>query len=160
MKTCFLIAVGLSILGASGPLARATTNILNLYFTLAGKAPGGGLPWLTRTLQDGFQPNSVRLTFDAINLVGNEFVSAWYFNLNPDLNPTTLSFSLVSNPTALTVSSIGAGSNTFKAGSGGYYDLLVDFPTPPGAFSAKFTAGEKVIIDVTRSGGLSVGDFL
>ncbi len=116
-------------------------------------------PWLVLHLEDGFGPNTVRLTLDASGLSNVEFASNWYVNLNPALNATQLSFSIVSNPTALSLGDIRTGTNAFKADGDGHYDILFDFPPPPGSFPAKLTAGEKVVVDVTRIGGLSLSDF-
>jgi hypothetical protein len=103
----------------------------------------------------------VRVTFDAANLVDDEFISGWYLNLNPAFIPVELSFAIINpNPTDLTLTNIATGLNAFQADGNGRYDVFFDFPPPPGSFAAKFTSGEKVIVDVTRAAGLTVSDFL
>jgi hypothetical protein len=153
---CTLLVLLLSV-----PAAQSAVVTLNLNHLFSGVAPAGPNPWLTMKLEDGLAANTVRLTFDAKNLVGQEFVSGWYVNLNPALNPQQLSFAIVPpNPTQLTLNTITTGVNAYQANGNGRYDVLFDFPPPPGAFSAKFTSGEKVIVDVSRAGGLTVSDFL
>lgn len=132
---------------------------LTLDFVFSGDTPGGTPPlWLR--LQDGPGPNTVRVTLDAGGLVGSEFAAKWYLNLNPAYDPASLGFSLVSNPTALGLGDIQTAANAFKADGDGHYDILVDFPPPPGSFPAKLTAGEAVVLDITRAGGLTLSDFL
>jgi hypothetical protein len=142
------------------PSAIAATQLLPLNFVFSGSTPGAASPWLSATFEDGPLPDSVRLTLDATNLTGTEFAASWYFNLNPSLDPASLTFSFVSNPTALGLNNIHTGVNAFKADGDGHYDILLDFPPPPGSFAQKFTAGETVILDIQRVGGLTVADFL
>ncbi|HET7536902.1 MAG TPA: hypothetical protein VFJ90_10640 [Candidatus Didemnitutus sp.] len=143
-------------------LATSAAGIVEsvpLNFVFSGVNPTNSTPLILK-LEDGLTLNTVRLTMDATNLGSTEFVSEWYLNLNPAFTPGSLSFSLVSNPTALVLGDIGTGANAFKADGDGFYDVLFAFPPPPGQFSAKFTAGEKVVVDITRASGLSVADFL
>lgn len=148
-----------SALIVSLPAVQAATGLLELDYLFSGTAPVGATPALTVTFEDGLAPSTVRITLTALNLSADEFISAWYLNVSPSIDPTQLTFSLVSNPTQLTLGDIGKGTNAFKADGDGFYDLILDFPPPPGTFAAKFTAGEQVVVDVTRTGGLSVGDF-
>jgi hypothetical protein len=132
-----------------------------LNFTFTGTAAANPVP-LTLTLQDGLAPNTVRLTLDATNLSGNEFVSGWYINLNPAFDPSQLTFSFVSNPLppgVFTLSGIQTGTNAFKADGDGFYDILFSLPPPPGGFANEFHSGETMVVDVTRAAGLSVADF-
>jgi hypothetical protein len=133
---------------------------LNLNFVFSGTAPGGSSPWLTLNFQD-LAPNSVQLTFDAVNLPATgEFVSGWYVNFDPALDSdlSKLSFSIISNPTGLANSNISVGADAEPADGGGLYDILFGFPTS----GSTFTAGEKVVVDVSGTNGFSVNesDFL
>jgi hypothetical protein len=91
------------------------------------------------------------------NLVGTEFVSEWAFNLDPALNPASLGVTVVNNAASVP-NSVGLGTNWFKADGDGYFDILFDFPPPPGEFGGKFTAGETVIYDFTLA-GLAASSF-
>jgi hypothetical protein len=159
MKKIGKIMIGsLSLAALASPTSAAQTTI-PLNYVFSGTAPAAASPWLSLILQD-INPTTVRLTMDATGLSNQEFVSAWYVNFNPSLSATGLNFSIIQNPTQLTVVDIGKGTNAFKADGDGFFDILFDFPPPPGSFAAKFTDGEKVIVDVSRAGGLSIADFL
>ena len=56
-----------------------------------GTAPAGAPPWIRVTITD-VAADTVTVAFNNINLVGTEFVSKMYVNLNPALNATGLSF--------------------------------------------------------------------
>ncbi len=160
LKTFFLSLFALAVPALSVNASVATMNLEYIFSGLPTQ-PQGTLPWLSVKLEDGggLAANTVRLTFDATNLYGTEFASHWYMNLKPALNAGDLSLSLVANPTGLTLSNIEKGVNAFKADGDGYYDLHFDFPPPPGNFASKFTTGEKFVVDVSLTNGLSVSDF-
>jgi hypothetical protein len=160
MNTRHLLFFGALFAGVALPRAGAAMTTLNLNFVFSGTAPGGSQPWLTLAFQD-VAPNTVQLTFNAVNLpAAGEFVSGWYFNFNPalDLDLTKLSFSIVSNPTGLTNSNISVGADAFGADGDGLYDMLFSFPTS----GSTFTSGKKVVVDVSGTNGFSVNesDFL
>jgi hypothetical protein len=157
--TRHLLFLSLVFAGVALPRAGAAITTLNLNFVFSGTAPGGSQPWLTLNLQD-MAPNTVQLTFDAVNLPATgEFVSGWYMNFNPALDSdlSKLSFSIISNPTGLTKSNITVGTKD-AADGGGYYNFEFDFPTS----GSTFTSGEKVVVDVSGTNGFSVNesDFL
>ena len=159
MITRHLLFLSLVFAGVALPRAGAAITTLNLNFVFSGTAPGGSQPWLTLNLQD-MAPNTVQLTFDAVNLPATgEFVSGWYMNFNPALDSdlSKLSFSIISNPTGLTKSNITVGTKD-AADGGGYYNFEFDFPTS----GSTFTSGEKVVVDVSGTNGFSVNesDFL
>jgi hypothetical protein len=70
-----------------GSAANAAVITFNLTTEFSGgTAPVGSTPWATATFDDSFGgANTARLTMMAGNLSGTEFISAWYFNLNPAL---------------------------------------------------------------------------
>jgi hypothetical protein len=154
-----LLAVALVALSGTAP-AGATTLTLGLDVEFSGgTAPSGTAPWIAATFDDSFGgPNTVRLTMEADNLVGTENVKGWYFNLDPSLNPTLLTFAVVGTPGS-TPNSIGKGVDAFKADGDGFFDILFDFPPPPGSAAARFTAGETVVYDITYTGPLDASDF-
>jgi hypothetical protein len=65
---------------------------LSLEFSHDGVPPGGPTPWLIATLDDENTPGTVNLTLEATNLLEDEFVFEWLFNLDPALDPTLLTF--------------------------------------------------------------------
>lgn len=150
----FLAGVVAVSMGGLLPLSAATVTY-NFGDVSAGTAPAGTAPWLQAVFTDAAMPaNTVQLTLSAGNLVGTEFVSNWYFNLNPALDPTALSFSLSgSNP------SVQTGKNAFKAGPTGKYDLLLGFSTANDG--SRFGSGDSLTITITGNGigGLTASDF-
>jgi hypothetical protein len=144
----------------SAPAARATTLTLDLYTPFSGAdQPAGTAPWITATFDDSFgDANTVRLTLSAANLVSYESVSGWYFNLDPNLVPTLLTFTVVDNSAAVP-NAINTGVDSFMANGDGMYDIYFDLPVPPGAFSDRLTGGEAIIYDLSYVSPLTVASF-
>ncbi|HWD90876.1 MAG TPA: hypothetical protein VG938_00875 [Verrucomicrobiae bacterium] len=152
MKSKLRILSGMAAVMAAGVLPlTASTVTYDFGQASGGAAPGGTPPWLQAVFSDnGLSANTVQLTLTAKNLVGNEFVSGWYFNLNPTMDPTALSFSLSgSNP------SIQTGANAFKAGPDGKYDLVLGFSTVAGS---QFGNGDSLTMTISGI-GLTANDF-
>jgi hypothetical protein len=156
-KILILIVVTLlTMLGVSQGSATTLTFDYNIEFS-EGTPLAGPTPWLRATFDDAVGPG-VRLTMRTLGLTGSEFVSEWLFNLNPALNPTQLTFTAVPIPGSVP-NSINTGVDASPADGGGYYDILFDFPPPPGNSAAKFTAGETVIYDIGGIAGLTANSF-
>lgn len=135
--------------------ANAQANILEFYYdtVFSGYTPGGEAPWLTATFDDNAASSDydVRLTLSTNNLVeGYENVAGWYFNLDPNIDTGGLEFQAVDTSGAIP-NGIGFDTDAYKADGDGFYDLYFEFPPPPGSFTSKFTAGEKVIYDIRHS---------
>jgi hypothetical protein len=142
--------------------ATATTLTLDSTIQFSNAVlPGGPAPWLRATFDDtaagpGFD---VRLTLQVIGLVGQEFVSAWGFNLNPAiLNPSaTVDVSPV-NFSAVGSATVTWGTDCCSEDGGGLYDVGFTFPTAAGP--GRFTNGESVVIDFNlTTGTLLASDF-
>ncbi|HPW05982.1 MAG TPA: PEP-CTERM sorting domain-containing protein [bacterium] len=110
--------------------------------------PAGPAPWLTATLTD-LSGDQVQLLLETNGLIANEFVSHWFFNLNPDFDPLNLIIEQQSGP----IADIRLGSNAFRADGDGYYDIVFDWVAQ--AFSAQQTA----VFNLSGLSGLSVYDF-
>src|SRR5262245_29001076 len=75
---------------------RATVLSVRLYLDFDGAAPAAtNMPWFNLNFQ-GVGPGQVLLSISANGLTGTEFLSDFYLNLNPLLNPHKLSFRRVS----------------------------------------------------------------
>jgi hypothetical protein len=149
--------LALVLLWAVPASAATLTFELDVEFS-GGFDPQGPTPWLSITLDDSVGgANDVRITIDAANLVGAEFASGVYLNFDPALDPTLLSFSAVDNSDSVPV--ISTGLDAFKADGDGFFDILFDFPPPPGSFAAKFTSGESVVYDATYTAPIDVSSF-
>jgi hypothetical protein len=121
-------------------------------------SPEGFTPWITATFDDtaAAMGYDVRLTMYAVNLVDAESIKQWYFNFDPGLDPTQLSFSLVGIPGSVP-NNINTGVDAYKAdGVGGWFDIQFEFPPPKGDFSSRFTAGEKVVYDISYNSPINV----
>jgi len=150
-RIVLVLSLALSV-WAFGPAGSANASIimeLDIEFS-GGTDPAGATPWLTATFDDSVGPG-VRLTMDASGLVDVEFASEWSFNLDPALTPADLVFTAVNNADSVP-NSISTGVDAFQADGDGKFDILFDFPPPPGAFAAKFTTGETVVYDITYTG--------
>src|SRR5688500_8097342 len=79
LASSFLAA---AFLAAPSHAAVVTYN-LDVEFSGA-TAPSGPAPWATASFDDSYGgPNTVRLTMTTGGLTGSEFLSGWYFNLDP-----------------------------------------------------------------------------
>jgi hypothetical protein len=89
---------------------------------------------------------TVNLTITASGLTVNEKVDEVYFNLNPALNPTQLVFSAPIKTGQFDDPVISKGTNGFKAGGDGYYDIRIAFKTNQ---QKAFNGGETVKYTIT-----------
>jgi hypothetical protein len=138
----------------------ATTLTFGLGTPFSGAhQPAGTAPWITATFDDSFgDANTVRLTLSATNLVSDESVSDWFFNFDPSLVPTLLTFTVVDNSAAVP-NAINTGVDSFRADGDGMYDILFDLPPPPGSMPARFSAGETIVYDIVYVSPITVATF-
>ena len=121
-----------------------------------GSQPSGAAPWLRATFDDGGGSGSVTLTFTGLNLVNQEFVRFTYFNLDPAINPASLSFSTPTKVGAFSDPTIATGTNAFQADGDGLYDIRIEFDNSPPA--NQFGPGEAVTYTITAP-GLTANSF-
>ena len=148
-----------SLIGMSLVATAATSSAdmieLGLGTVYTGTAPTSSTtPWLTATLVDSGL-NTVNLTLQAPNLTGTEAVKNWLFNLNPSLDPSALSISVL-NASGVTLNSVNTVNE--HAGGGLLFDFGFDFQTAnndPG----RFTQGDQMVFQISSAGPLSVADF-
>ena len=121
-----------------------------------GSDPAAGSDWLTAVFDDGGGAGTVNLQMTVANTIGAADITRIYFNLDPNLNPDSLSFSRVggTGPTAGNTT-ITTGVNAFMADGDGFYDILFDLPPPPGDDASRFNAGETLVYDLTGSSSAS-----
>ncbi len=143
----------LLLLGAVS-FAACGSTILQFNQEFSGAyAPEGTAPWVTATLTT-ISPGTVELRMATANLIDAEYVSEWYFNLDPVLNATSLLISPVSGTAA---QSISRGADSLKADGDGWYDILFTFAK---SGAARFGAGEVSTYRITGIPGLDEFDFL
>jgi len=157
------LLVGL-VFSLSGILSAPATAqlIIPLDFEYSGAPPAGSPPWLTASFlantdeTSGDPTGSVRLTMAATNLADGEFVTNWFFNLNPFYNIALESGLLdavaVDETDSVAGWGFGTGINEFKAGPDGYYDLHFGFDTSNGDKGNRFIAGEVLVFDLMLTG--------
>src|SRR6266436_5839343 len=127
----------------------------------SGTPPAGPAPWVTATIQT-VTSGTVLLTVANNGLIGSEFVSGFYLNLNTNFNPINLSFSYVSSSGSFLIPNVGSGTielgtDSFKADGDGKYDVLFDFSTSSGT---TFGAGDSVTYQLSGIAGLTADDFV
>lgn len=150
-----LLGIGVVLTGVMS--ASASTLTYNFGAVSDGTAPAGSPPWLQAVLTDT-AANTVNLTLTAGNLTGDDFVTCWYLNLNPALDPTGLSFTVSDTTGSFTAPTVQTGANGFKAGPDGKFDVLLGFASS-GDNSTRFTSGDSISFNITGISGLSVEDF-
>jgi hypothetical protein len=154
LKTSAIAAFGLFSL-------QATAAVVTFEYTesFGDVSPDGPAPWATSVFDDGGSAGSVTLTMSVAAGVNLADVTAMYFNLDPTMDPTALGFNRDggSGPTAANTD-IKTGVDGFKAGGDGLYDILFDFPPPPGQQAARFNAGEDLVYTITGA-GLTANSF-
>jgi len=108
---------------------HALELVFNYNYAYTGTAPSGTAPWLRVTFENmgtSIQGNKiVRLTFEALSINPGEFVTNWYFNLNPNIDLTKLTSQYFYGPQA----TFSFGEDQFKAPGDGNFDMKVSFPT-------------------------------
>ena len=143
----------------AGLQASVVSYDLSIEFTGA-TAPVGAAPWLTATFDDGGSPGSVSLTLTAVNLTASEFVSTWYFNLDPGLDPESLVFSSPSKTGSFDDPAIRVGADGYSAAGSGWYDVELRFATSGAKGGAKrFGPGDEAAFMITGIASLTANSF-
>jgi hypothetical protein len=155
-----VIVIGMALLPAKSSAASGITYQFDNEFS-SGTPPAGPAPWITATIQT-VTPGTVQLTIANNGLLGSEFVSGFYLNLNTNFNPLNLSISYVSSAGSFLIPSIASGTielgtDSFKADGDGKYDVLFDFSTVTGS---TFGAGESITYQISGISGLDANDFV
>ena len=137
---------------AASPLQAATVSF-DYTESFGAVSPDGPSPWATAEFNDFGGVGSVQLTMNVALGVNLADVTAMYFNLDPALDATSLGFNRDSGtgPTSANTS-IQTGTDAFQADGDGRYDILFDFPPPPGQDTARFNAGEDLVYTITGAG--------
>ena len=144
--TCLLF-MSMSLLMPSSASATIWVYDLSMEFS-EGSDPGGMAPWLTAILDDGGTPGSVSLTMEATNLLENEFVFEWLFNLDPALDPANLNFSAPTKTGNFVDPVISTGVNSFQADGDGLFDIQFVFGDTNGP-TTKFGLDNKAVVPET-----------
>ena len=134
------------ILLVLGSAAGAATLSFQFNFVFSGIAPVGSTPWASAVFTD-VGTNLVRLELDAGGLTGPENVKQAYFNLDPALDPASLTIGFVQGDPGTQATNISMGANQFMADGDGKFDLLFNFSPGSG-----FDAGESAVYELSYAG--------
>ena len=155
MKSIFSAAF-LPVLGVSAALGGTLEfDLDNIYSGTV--SPSATKPWLTATFTD-IDSTHVSLKLDAVGLVSSEFVSEWLFNVDPTIDPSSISFTQTShsNYGGYASTSITAVSGGSGAGPAHGFDIDFGLGTSNGS---RFGIAAEVVYTLTRSAGLSAANF-
>lgn len=148
----FTLAVMTSLPSAH---AASLSMVYDFEFS-GGRAPGGTGPWIWTAFDDSGSTGTVRMTVSAAGLTSGENIKELYFNIDPSLDPTKLSFNyLSSSSTAAAANTISLAPDAYKADGDGLYDIKLDFKNGSG-----FDAGELLVYDITGITTLSASSFM
>ena len=118
-----VVALCVGAMAMAGFEASGATFSLGFSSVFSGTGPGGSAPWVTATYTD--VAGGVQLDIQATGLSTPEGLHSVYFNLDPALSPTSVSFTHTGGELA----TVGRGTNAYKADGDGRYDFLLDFGT-------------------------------
>jgi hypothetical protein len=120
-------------------------------------APSATLPWVKATFTD-IDATHVSLKLDAVGLVSSEFVSEWAFNIDPQIDPSTVSFTQTSHLNYAGYSSTSVTAVANGSGAGPAHGFDIDFGLGTSQ-SSRFGVAAEVIYTLTRAAGLSAANF-
>lgn len=148
---------------AAGFLLSTNTNASGILYQFdtpfpSDPNPDGSSPWINASFQD--VSGGVLLTVSNVGLTSSEFLQGngsganggIFFNLNPNDDPNSLTFTLESQ-SANFGTSISTGENAFKADGDGKYDIVFDFS------SHLFAGGASFSYLISGVSGLNSSDF-
>lgn len=130
------------------------TRYLDQIFSDGATPPSTSAPWLEVVVSDtGF--NTVRIDLLCQNLGTGEYISEWYLNLNPTLDPANLVFSTPTKTGSFDLIALNTGTDFHKVDGDGYYDIEVvfDSSSEDGGIH-RFTNGDQVSYSVSYTGGV------
>jgi hypothetical protein len=137
----------ISCVGVLCSTVHAATYQLETIFSDVAEAPAGNGPWLT--FSSTKMKEVVKVEFQA-NLTGSEFVSEWYINLDPALEPRNLVFSNPIKTGDFDLPTLAIALDANKADGDGFYDIKLIFSTKS---RDRFDASEKLSYEVSYLGG-------
>lgn len=133
---------------------QAGSIIFELNYEFSGATQPNGTPaWLRATFTD--VTGGVELKMESLLQSSSEFVSKWYFNLDPALNPGSLSFAHSAGGPLAT--SISTGVNAFQADGDGRFDIRFTFSN---AGPSRFNGTDTVSYLITSPQTISASSFL
>jgi hypothetical protein len=152
---CFIAAM---VFLAAVPAGAATVSFeLDFEYT-GGDDPAGPPPWLVADFVDTGL-NEVKMSINTFGLVDEEFVSSWFFNLDPELNAEFLSFRFVRESSTGLPATVSRGNDSQNAAGdrGQGFDIELTWSTSQGR---QFIAGKEVVYMISYSDAENSGDMI
>ena len=113
------------------PAAHASAITFQLSTVFSGATPSGS-PTVTLTDTAG----GVEVSVSSFPLSGTEFIDDIYLNYTGDVSLLTATYQ-----SGVVANNILFSPNAYKADGDGYFDILIDYPPPPGN-AGTFTADQ------------------
>ena len=157
MTTSRSLRVALAATMLLVPASYAATLDLGHIFSDTPVPPDLSGPWLT-VATTNLGANQIQVDLTAERLSDPEYVSEWFLNLDPALNPGDLSVSASWLSGAFNVpaaASLLLAADAYKADGDGKYDIKVIFDSSDG-LTTRFTDGDALRLTLTYTG---VGSF-
>lgn len=156
MRKLYLALAALFLGGFSSLGAADLTFVLDQYLT--GDSGISGSPVASFT---NLNANQVRLTMDLRGLSRpGEFVSDWYFNIDPSLSIAGFGFAFDAANSTGPSATASITANAQKLAQGGNFDLRFSFDTSnSGQGISRLETGEYTSYLITHSSGLDASDF-
>lgn len=147
MRKVLLCLIIVGLFYSQPPDADAAEIVFDYNYAYTGTAPSGTAPWLQVTFENQAS-NLVRMTLSAVNLSPGEFVTNWYFNLDPNLDPSKLVFTYydIGGPSATIYKST---QDAYKAPGDGKFDFLLEFPSSSAAGVNQFDGNDSTLYQIT-----------
>ena len=155
----FLVALCSALYSAPRIKAAEYAGYYDTFFGQNATSPGTPTPWVTTTIRDGLSAGTVFITVSNSSLLlPSAKLDEATLNFNPNLNISSLSFTLDSSVGLFTAPTILTGTNAFQANGDGKYDIKLDFIV--GMQNASFAGGESITYKVTGISTLTADDFI
>lgn len=169
MRTRIMLCISLVVamlLAVSAVPGFATVISYDLNFVYDGATPSGSAPWLRATFDDLGSTGTVTLKLENLLQSSTEFVAGanvkkpsrsqegWAFSFNPAKTLADLNITFQSGSNAADV--VAVGSDKFKAGGGGLFDILFAWDQKP---ANRFKGGQDAIYSITGIDDLVAADF-
>lgn len=122
MKTVVGILVLCAAMLGAPPAVHASAITFQLSTVFSGATPSGSP---TVTLTD--TAAGVEVSVSSFPLSGTEFIDDIYLNYIGDVSLLTATYQ-----SGVVANNISFSPNSFKADGDGYFDILIDYPPPPG----------------------------
>jgi hypothetical protein len=132
----FLMALTVASVASASPIIMELDTVFD-----GDQSPQGNPPWIDVIFDDQTTVGSVAMTINTVGLIGSEFVSKMYFNMDPSIDADELTFTKIDHSGTFEDPSIKFGQNKKKAGPAKGFDLELSFATKD---ADRFGAGDSL----------------